>query len=117
MPIRITQDLLNQGKEFNKRSDFYNIAKYIDNEIVDKIPGWKKWLVGSGIGMMLSNSNNIFEQVIKNNQKELFMYPYMSLNEYKIVNISKEMYNQKNNVKLKAGWEKTQLQIISNFTN
>ena len=31
MPIRITQDLLNQGKEFNKRSEFYNIAKYIDN--------------------------------------------------------------------------------------
>lgn len=31
MPIRITQDLSNQGKEFNKRSDFYNVAKYIDN--------------------------------------------------------------------------------------
>lgn len=31
MPIRITQDLSNQGKEFNKRSDFYNIAKYVDN--------------------------------------------------------------------------------------
>ena len=35
--------------------------------------------------MINKNAVELLEQVIKNNQKELFMYPYMSLNEYKIV--------------------------------
>ena len=43
------------------------IAKYIDTEIVDKIAGWKKWIVGSGLGLALSNSTNVFNQV-KNNE-------------------------------------------------
>jgi hypothetical protein len=43
------------------------IAKYIDTEIVDKILGWKKWVVGSGLGIALSNSTNIFNQ-LKNNE-------------------------------------------------
>ena len=43
------------------------IAKYIDTEIVDKILGWKKWVVGSGLGKALSNSTNVFNQ-IKNNE-------------------------------------------------
>lgn len=43
------------------------IAKYIDTEIVDKIIGWKKWVVGSGLGLALSNSTNVFNQ-LKNNE-------------------------------------------------
>jgi hypothetical protein len=43
------------------------IAKYIDTEIVDKILGWKKWVVGSGLGIALSNSTNVFNQ-LKNNE-------------------------------------------------
>lgn len=43
------------------------IAKYIDTEIVDKILGWKKWVVGSGLGLALSNSTNVFNQ-LKNNE-------------------------------------------------
>lgn len=43
------------------------ISKYIDSEIVSKLPGWKKWVLGSGMGMMLSNSSNIYEQ-LKNNE-------------------------------------------------
>lgn len=42
------------------------LSKFIDTEIVNKVPGWKKWLVGSAMGIMLSNSSSIFEQLNKN---------------------------------------------------
>ena len=42
------------------------ITKYIDLEILNKIDGWKKWVIGSGISLALANSNNIFDQ-LKNN--------------------------------------------------
>ena len=69
------------------------IAKYIDNEIVDKIPGWKKWLVGSGIGMMLSNSNNIFEQV-KNNEFVKLLNIIDDYDNIDVENIYKELKKQ-----------------------
>lgn len=69
------------------------IAKYIDNEIVDKIPGWKKWLVGSGIGMMLSNSNNIFEQ-IKNNEFVKLLNIIDDYDNIDVENIYKELKKQ-----------------------
>lgn len=69
------------------------IAKYIDNEIVDKIPGWKKWLVGSGIGMMLSNSNNIFEQV-KNNEFVKLLNIIDEYDNIDVENIYKELKKQ-----------------------
>jgi hypothetical protein len=43
------------------------ITKYIDLEILNKIDGWKKWVVGSGISLALANSNNIFDQIKNNN--------------------------------------------------
>ena len=42
------------------------LTKYIDDEIVNKLPGWKKWVVGSGLGMMLSNADEIFRQIKDN---------------------------------------------------
>jgi hypothetical protein len=50
--------------EYNKVIN--GIAKYVDEEIVNKIVGWKKWVVGSGVGIMLSNTTEIFNQ-LKNN--------------------------------------------------
>ena len=43
------------------------LAKYVDQEIVNKIPGWKRGVVGSGLGMMLSNTDNIYKE-LKNNE-------------------------------------------------
>lgn len=43
------------------------ITKYIDTEIVDKISGWQKWIVGGAMGIALSNTTNVFNQ-IKNNE-------------------------------------------------
>jgi hypothetical protein len=50
--------------EYNKVIN--GIAKYIDYEIVEKISGWKKWVVGSGVGIALSNTAGVFNQ-LKNN--------------------------------------------------
>lgn len=42
------------------------IAKYIDEEIISQIDGWKKWVIGSGVGIALSDGTEIFNN-IKNN--------------------------------------------------
>ena len=42
------------------------ITTYIDTEIIDKIAGWKKWVVGSGIGLAMSNTTNVFNQIKSN---------------------------------------------------
>lgn len=47
--------------EYNKVIN--GIAKYIDVEIVEKIQGWKKWVIGSGVGMVLSNSTDAFNKI------------------------------------------------------
>lgn len=42
------------------------ITKYIDEEIVNKLNGYQKWIVGAGAGIMLNKSTNIFNN-LKNN--------------------------------------------------
>lgn len=42
------------------------VAKYIDTEIVNKITGWQKWIVGGAAGIVLSNATNIFNQLKEN---------------------------------------------------
>ena len=51
--------------EYNKVIN--GVAKYIDTEIVDKISGWKKWVIGSGVGIALSNATEVFNK-LKNNE-------------------------------------------------
>ena len=51
--------------EYNKVIS--GIAKYVDTEIVDKMAGWQKWVVGGGVGIALSNATNVFNQ-LKNNE-------------------------------------------------
>lgn len=50
--------------EYNKVLN--GVAKYIDTEIVDKISGWKKWVIGSGVGLALSNMTEVFNQLKSN---------------------------------------------------
>ena len=42
------------------------MTKYADNEILSKITGWQKWVIGVGFGVAINKSTNIF-----NNAKEL----------------------------------------------
>lgn len=39
------------------------ISRYIDEEIVNKLTGYQKWVVGTGAGIMLNKSTNIFNNV------------------------------------------------------
>lgn len=65
------------------------LVKYIDDEIVNKLPGWKKWVVGSGLGMMLSNSDEIFRQ-IKDNE---FVKMLNLVDEQGLINVN-EIYKE-----------------------
>lgn len=42
------------------------IVKYIDNEIINKISGWKKWIVGSVMTISMSNTTELFNQLKTN---------------------------------------------------
>jgi hypothetical protein len=42
----------------------YNgIASYLENDIISKIDGWQKWVIGAGMSMALSKGNNVFEKI------------------------------------------------------
>lgn len=42
------------------------IERYLDTEILAKIPGWQKWVLGAAASRMLSRSGEIFN-TLKNN--------------------------------------------------
>lgn len=42
------------------------IERYLDSEILAKIPGWQKWVLGAAASRMLSRSGEIFN-TLKNN--------------------------------------------------
>lgn len=39
------------------------IERYIDNEILARIPDWRKWVLGAGASRMLSRSTEIFNEL------------------------------------------------------
>lgn len=43
------------------------LAKFVDEEILTGIGGWQRWILGSGIGIALSDGEEVFHQ-IKNNE-------------------------------------------------
>ena len=69
------------------------IAKYIDVEIIDKIEGWKKWVVGSAAGIALSNSADIFNQ-LKGNDYIKMLNLIDKDNKIDVDKIYKEMKKQ-----------------------
>ena len=42
------------------------LAQYVDEEIVSKISGWQKWVVGAGLGVALDKGVNIFNELKSN---------------------------------------------------
>lgn len=69
------------------------VAKYIDTEIVDKITGWKKWVIGSGVGIALSNTTDVFNQ-IKNNDFVKMLNVIDKDDKINVEKIYKEMKKQ-----------------------
>ena len=51
--------------EYNKV--IKGIASFIDEEILININGWQKWVLGSGIGIALSDAEELFKS-LKNNE-------------------------------------------------
>ena len=39
------------------------MAKYIDQEIINKIQGWQRWALGAGAGIMMNKGTNIFNSL------------------------------------------------------
>ena len=42
------------------------VEKYLETEILSKIPDWRKWVLGAGASRMLSRSTEIFNQLKTN---------------------------------------------------
>lgn len=42
------------------------IAKFVDDDILTSVNGWQKWLLGSGIGLVLSDTEDMFNQIKDN---------------------------------------------------
>lgn len=42
------------------------MANFIDTEIISEIKGWQKWVIGSGIGIALSDTTEMFEKLKDN---------------------------------------------------
>ena len=42
------------------------MAKYIDQEIINKIQGWQRWALGAGAGIMMTKGANIFNTLKAN---------------------------------------------------
>ena len=39
---------------------YSGLERYLEAEILKKVPGWKKWILGTGIEMAIQNGTNIF---------------------------------------------------------
>lgn len=39
------------------------IVKFLDAEVINKLPGWKSWVFGAGAILMLSKADALIEQV------------------------------------------------------
>lgn len=42
------------------------VTKYIDDEIISKINGWQKWLIGTGVGIAISKGETLIKQLKMN---------------------------------------------------
>lgn len=42
------------------------IQSYVDSEIIQKINGWQRWIIATGISLMLEKSSNIFNSLKSN---------------------------------------------------
>lgn len=42
------------------------VTNYLDAEILNKINGWQKWVIGAGLGVAMNKASNIFNE-LKNN--------------------------------------------------
>lgn len=71
------------------------IAKFVDEEILTGIDGWQKWLLGSGIGIALSDGEEVFHQ-LKNNEA-VKLLKLVDGDKINVTKIHKELKKQAHN--------------------
>ena len=52
---------------YNLDQVMMGLTKFIDNEILTKINGWQKWVIGTGLGIVTTKMENVFNS-LKNNE-------------------------------------------------
>ena len=52
---------------YDLRQIIKGLSMFVDNDILPKVSGWQKWVIGAGMGVALDKSVNIFEE-LKNNE-------------------------------------------------
>lgn len=52
---------------YNLDQVMMGLTKFIDNEILTKINGWQKWVIGTGLGIATTKMENVFNS-LKNNE-------------------------------------------------
>lgn len=45
---------------------YKGIERFVETEVLNKVPGWKKWVIGTGIEMAIMNGTNIFNSLKEN---------------------------------------------------
>lgn len=68
------------------------IATFVDEEIINNIKGWQKWVLGSGIGLVLSDSEEMFNQLKDNDFVK--MLKIVDENKINVDKIYKELKKQ-----------------------
>lgn len=51
---------------YNLNQVMTGLTKFIDNEILTKINGWQKWVIGAGLGIATTKMENIFNSLKHN---------------------------------------------------
>lgn len=51
---------------YNLNQVMSGLTKFIDNEILTKINGWQKWVIGAGLGIATTKMENIFNSLKHN---------------------------------------------------
>lgn len=51
---------------YNLNQVMTGLTKFIDNEILTKINGWQKWVIGTGLGIATTKMENIFNSLKHN---------------------------------------------------
>ena len=70
------------------------ITNYIDNEILTKIQGWQRWVVGAGAGMLMSNALEVFNNLKTNEVIKLLNVIDESNNTINVTRLYEEIKKQ-----------------------
>ena len=70
------------------------ITAYIDNEILTKIQGWQRWVVGAGAGMLMSNASEVFNSLKTNEFIKLLNVIDESNNTINVTRLYEEIKKQ-----------------------